>query len=126
MSHKQEGHKIRNVVIAVGCTATPVQTAASVINTTEFELLFPWSAGFVFFLPSFLLSSFRYFQSSSICPEREDASEPQQTEEQRHYSTSSTSFPQGHCQTEKREGNLSLTLNFRPSGESGIIDGASG
>lgn len=52
MSHKQEGHKIRNVVIAVGCTATPVQTAASVINTTEFELLFPWSAGFVFFLPS--------------------------------------------------------------------------
>lgn len=52
MSHKQEGHKIRNVVIAVGCSATPVQTAASVINTTEFELLFPWSAGFVFFLPS--------------------------------------------------------------------------
>lgn len=52
MSHKQEGHKIRNVVIAVGCSATPVQTAASVINITEFELLFPWSAGFVFFLPS--------------------------------------------------------------------------
>lgn len=86
MSHKQEGHKIRNVVIAVGCTARHVQTAASVINTTEFELLFPWSAGFVFFLPSFLLSSFRYFQSSSICPEREAQRErerePQQTEEQ--------------------------------------------
>lgn len=66
MSHKQEGHKIRNVVIAVGCTATPVQTAASVINTTEFELLFPWSAGFVFFLPSDTFSPPAFVQNVKL------------------------------------------------------------